>query len=92
MLITAAITFATETGKMGNFNIGEVEKPRILNKAASYLHQAPRTVTADVCERSKGGPQDYYSEGDYWWPNPKDPKGPYIRRDGETNPNNFIAY
>jgi len=24
-----------------------------------------------------------------WWPNPKDPEGPYIRRDGYRNPENF---
>ena len=70
----------------------EAEKARILEKAESYLKEAPRTVTADVCGRSEGGPHDYYSEGDYWWPDPKKPKGPYIRRDGETNPDNFIAH
>ena len=39
--------------------------------------------------RSKGGPHDYFSEGDYWWPDEKNPNGPYIRRDGFTNPANF---
>lgn len=32
---------------------------------------------------------DYFSEGPYWWPNPKDPNGPFIRRDGEANPERF---
>jgi hypothetical protein len=32
---------------------------------------------------------DYFSEGDYWWPDPKNPNGPYIRRDGMSNPGNF---
>jgi hypothetical protein len=36
-------------------------------------------------------PHDYYSEAPYWWPNPADPSGPYIRRDGETNPDRFTA-
>ena len=40
--------------------------------------------------RSAGGPHDFFSEGDYWWPDPKNPDGPYIRRDGETNPDNFV--
>ena len=35
---------------------------------------------------------DYYSEGDYWWPDPKNPGGPYARRDGETNPANFNGH
>ncbi|MDZ4197969.1 MAG: alginate lyase family protein [Kiritimatiellia bacterium] len=74
------------------FDLVEIEKPRILSKAAGYLHQAPRTVTADVCDRSAGGPHDYYSEGDYWWPDPKNPAGPYVCRDGETNPELFCAH
>jgi hypothetical protein len=88
-----AITIvAAETHKNHTFDIVEIEKPRILKKAKGYLSETPRTVTADRCERSKGGPHDYYSEGDYWWPNPKDPDSPYIRRDGETNPKLFYAH
>ncbi|RZV62783.1 MAG: alginate lyase [Flavobacteriaceae bacterium] len=33
-----------------------------------------------------GDPHDYYSYSPYWWPNPEDPDGPYIWRDGEVNP------
>ena len=34
-----------------------------------------------------GDKHDYMSQGPYWWPNPGTPKGlPYIRRDGERNP------
>ncbi|HXE54247.1 MAG TPA: alginate lyase family protein, partial [Tepidisphaeraceae bacterium] len=44
------------------------------------------------CPRSAGGLHDFYSEGDYWWPNPKDPTGPYIQRDGMTNPDNFVEH
>ena len=74
------------------FNLTEVERPRIMGKASRYLSEAPVTITATSCERSQGGPHDFYSEGDYWWPDPKDPAGPYIRRDGETNPENFVAH
>ena len=32
-------------------------------------------------------PHDYFSLSPYWWPDPGKPNGlPYIRRDGETNP------
>lgn len=75
-----------------SFDLIEVERPRIMKKAEHYLLAPPVTVTSAVCERSKGGIHDFYSEGDYWWPNPDDPDGPYIRRDGETNPENFIAH
>lgn len=74
------------------FDLLSMERPRIMAKAKTYLSEKPRTVTADRCERSEGGAHDFYSEGDYWWPNPEDPDGPYVRRDGETNPANFIAH
>src|SRR5439155_15793671 len=57
-----------------------------------YLHEPPLTITATRAERSAGGIHDFYSEGDYWWPDPSDSTKPYIRRDGETNPANFEAH
>jgi hypothetical protein len=33
---------------------------------------------------------DYYSQAPYWWPQ-DDPKAPYVRKDGQTNPNRFLA-
>ena len=47
------------------------------------------SVTYRRPEGLKISPNDYYSEGPYWWPDPKNPKGPYIRKDGERNPNRF---
>jgi len=85
-------TFGAESHAVDNFNIIKIEKPSIIEKARRYLQEVPRTVTADRCQRSAGGEHDYYSEGDYWWPNPKKPDGPYIRRDGKTNPDNFVAH
>ncbi|TVR56824.1 MAG: alginate lyase [Spirochaetaceae bacterium] len=75
-----------------DFQLAAIERPRILDKAARYLLQPPRTVTADRCARSQGGAHDYFSEGDYWWPDLENPGGPYIRRDGETNPDLFYAH
>lgn len=57
-----------------------------------WLKQEPIPITAAVSPRSAGGPRDFYSEGDYWWPDPDNPDGPYIRRDGKTNPDNFVAH
>ena len=65
------------------------ERQRVLAAAKKYLRQAPATVTAYRTPRSAGDPHDYFSEGDYWWPDPADPNGPYIQRDGMSNPNNF---
>jgi len=71
------------------FDLAAFERPRVLRAAARYLAEPPLTVTAASSPRSAGGRHDYFSEGDYWWPDPKNPKGPYIQRDGMSNPENF---
>lgn len=68
------------------------ERSRVMKAADTYLAERPMTITSVRATRSAGGIHDYYSEGDYWWPNPKDPKGAYIRRDGLSNPHNFVAH
>ncbi len=68
------------------------DRKRILSAADKYLAEKPVTVTASHSNRSPGGPHDFFSEGDYWWPDPKNPGGPYIRRDGESNPANFNGH
>src|SRR5881392_4384523 len=69
--------------------VAATDRTRILAAANRYLSEQPITVTSSHSQRSKGGPHDYFSEGDYWWPDEKNPNGPYIRRDGFTNPANF---
>ena len=59
--------------------------------AAAALKAGPWSVTAHRPPDVDAGPNDYYSEGPYWWPDPKDPKAPYIRKDGERNPNRFTS-
>jgi hypothetical protein len=66
-----------------------LERVRIDKLAGAAMTLPVRTVTASRSERSEGGIHDFYSEGDYWWPDPDNPEGPYIRRDGESNPGNF---
>ena len=58
----------------------------------SFLKQQPVPLTDFLAERSQGGLHDFYSEGDYWWPDPDNPEGPYIRRDGQSNPGNFTEH
>jgi hypothetical protein len=65
------------------------ERARAIAAANRYLKEPPITVTASRSPRSAGGPHDYFSEGDYWWPDPENPDGPYIQKDGLSNPNNF---
>jgi hypothetical protein len=61
----------------------------ILLQAGEMYMAKPVTVTASACKRCAGGLHDFYSEGDYWWPDPAKPDGPYIQKDGQTNPDNF---
>ena len=69
--------------------VARFDRHRILSAANHYLSLPPITVTASHSPRSAGGLHDYYSEGDYWWPDPNHPGAPYIRRDGISNPDNF---
>ena len=94
LLVLAACAGAPASGPSasGPTTLGELERGRVLAAAEAALDEAPVTVTATRAERSAGGPHDFYSEGDYWWPDPEDPGGPYVRRDGMTNPDNFTAH
>ena len=72
--------------------IAEIDRGWVLEGANKYLSDKPITITAYHSPRSKGGKHDYFSEGDYWWPDPKNPGGPYIRRDGYSDPANFNSH
>jgi hypothetical protein len=74
------------------FNVAAFDRKRVLAAAEKYLREQPMTVTASSSDRSAGGKHDFFSEGDYWWPDPKNPGGPYIQRDGMSNPDNFVDH
>jgi hypothetical protein len=74
------------------FDVAEIDRARILNAANQYLKESPITITAFTSGRSAGGKHDYFSEADYFWPDPKNPNGPYIGRDGVSNPDNFVEH
>jgi hypothetical protein len=67
-------------------------RKQILAEADWAMQQKPVTVTASFSARSAGGRHDFFSEADYFWPDPKNPDGPYINKDGETNPANFVEH
>ncbi len=74
-------------------DVAAIDHDRILKAADAALTLTPITITKFHAEHSPGGPNDYYSNGDYWWPDPTKPDGlPYILRDGESNPNNFSQH
>lgn len=73
-------------------NFIEESSDIVLAKAEEILRINPDPITNYQSERSAGGLNDFYSEGDYWWMDPENPEGPYIRKDGLTNPANFTAH
>ncbi len=103
-MVLAGVTLGSSAGsyvgnRFGGASPGDVpvridalDRPRVLAAADRYLKRDPVTITSARAARSAGGLHDFFSEGDYWWPDPKNPGGPYVRRDGESNPANFVEH
>lgn len=91
-VLAAWAFFLPEGGKSQTIDLVAHERGRVVASAARYLADDPVTIVDFPCARSAGGLHDYYSEGDYWWPDPNDSSAPYIQRDGLTNPENFVAH
>ncbi len=90
-LLFAAAPALSGEGRL-RFDLVAYERPRLVAEADSVLGLAPRTIVEAVNPRSAGGPHDWSSEADYFWPDPLNPRGPYVNRDGMTNPGNFVAH
>ncbi len=59
----------------------------LVRDADTALKAGPFSVMDKILTPPSGDKHDYLSFGPYWWPDPKKPDGlPYIRRDGEVNP------
>lgn len=73
--------------------VARADRERILKAGDSYLTMPPVSICdyPSPSDLAKSG--DFYSMGDYWWPNPDTPDGlPYVQRDGQSNPDNFIEH
>ena len=95
LIVFQSFFFSSSNLKAGTGYEKEIIKllrSEIISRADKVLIQAPQTVTMFLCKRSAGGKHDFYSEGDYWWPDLANPDGPYIQKDGMTNPDNFIDH
>ncbi len=63
----------------------------LIQRAAEAMERGPYSVTFKNIISPGGTKHDYMSMGPYWWPDPSKPDGlPYIRRDGEVNPESGI--
>ncbi|MEZ4775188.1 MAG: alginate lyase family protein [Bacteroidia bacterium] len=57
------------------------------DEADAVFSERPLSVMTKTQTPPSGDKHDYMSQGPYWWPDPLKPDGlPYIRRDGEVNP------
>jgi Alginate lyase len=69
---------------------GKLKDPsfdQLRKDADKALEQAPVSVMVKGTTPPSGDKHDYMSQAPYWWPDPAKPNGlPYIRRDGEVNP------
>ncbi|MFA9479497.1 alginate lyase family protein [Phycisphaerales bacterium AB-hyl4] len=62
----------------------------LIARADVALSEGPYSVVDDDAIPPSGDPRDYMSQGPYWWPNPDTDDGlPYVRRDGQTNPDYY---
>jgi hypothetical protein len=64
---------------------------RLRAEADKRMKEGPWTVTAERPNVPDLDPHEYYSEAAYYWPNPDNPGGPYIRKDGQSNPARYRA-
>lgn len=56
-------------------------------EAGKALGMRPVSVMDKTATPPSGDKHDYMSQAPYWWPDPSKPDGrPYIRKDGERNP------
>lgn len=60
---------------------------QLLAEADAAMELPTITITENPNLQASGDPHDYFSTAPYYWPNPNTPDGmPYIRKDGERNP------
>ena len=72
--------------------VAATDRERVLQAAQRYVKEKPQTITSFPSAKSPGGLRDFYSQADYFWPDPQNPDGPYRERDGQSNPDNFLGH
>ena len=63
-----------------SLDVAVIDRGRILKVAEAALQQAPVAITAFPARLSQGGPHDFYSNGDYWWPPIRMTRWPSVSR------------
>ena len=93
IIVLGLLAIASGRGSSTNAlvnSVAQFDQARILRLAADALALTPPAITDHRATNSAGGAHDYYSQADYYWPDPKSRSSlPYINRDGFSNPNTF---
>ena len=80
-LLAQRLYFASPTGQ------NHPELVKLLVEAEQALQLREASVMDKTSVAASGDKHDYVSLGPYWWPDPEKPNGlPYIRKDGNVNP------
>ena len=86
--------FSASYGQTRLWNIDRLNQQKSLTSEAAktILRGADKALSTDILTvmdketiPPSGDKHDYISAGRYWWPDPKNPGGPYIRKDGVVN-------
>ena len=90
MVLVCAAVLGARAAAAPALDVAKLDRERILKAADAARKLEPISITQFSAKLSEGGPNDFYSNGDYWWPDPTKTNGlPYIQRDGRSNPENF---
>jgi len=82
----AALVQAKQSYRAGKSEYLDAVKSTV-KEADKALKESPVSVTQKKQLPPSGDRHDYMSVAPYWWPDPSKPDGlPYIRKDGEVNP------
>jgi hypothetical protein len=88
--LLVAYSAAGESAEDLQHSVAQMDRARILKLANEAMELKPPAITDNIATNSAGGPHDFFSQADYFWPNPTNKNRlPYVGRDGETNPDNF---
>ncbi len=81
-----------QTASSTHPDVAAIDRERVLKAADGALGRAPAPLTSIPAPRSPGTPHDFYSEAEFYWPDPGSAQGPYVLRSGARNPAAFSAH
>jgi hypothetical protein len=85
-VLSSAVSLVAAAGVV----VDDWDRARILAAADAALVRPPISITQHPAQLSEGGPNDFFSMSDYYWPDPTKPDGkPFVQRDGQSYPGLF---